>query len=113
MPRDTRTHTCSPAMRAWMAFLLFCHGDTVVAVVQEPESTILARHARKGLRACGEQLHKSLMSPERRALKILGLGGSIRTLDVGVACTVNACQDGNEDSLLSSRLYLQSQFVKT
>ena len=81
----THTHTCRPAMRAWMAFLLFCHGDTAVAAAVELERTILARHVRKGLRSCSVQLHKSLMSPERRALKTLGLGGSIRTPDVWVA----------------------------
>ena len=75
-----------------MAFLLFCHRDTVVAATQELERTILARQVRKGLRSCDEQLHRSLMSPERRALKIFELGGSIRTPDAGIACPENIKQ---------------------
>ena len=70
------------AMRAWITFHLPSHSDlllnaitsfTMGAGLDLEQSTILARHGKKGLSSSWEQLHSRCMSPERRAENTVGL----------------------------------------
>ena len=72
-------------MRAWTTFLLPSHTDWLPEGVDnsfamatglglDEQSTILARHGKKGRSSSGEQSANRLTSPEMRAENTFGLG---------------------------------------